>query len=380
MSAWTNLRHHAGVLHRRWFPERQIILRQNDSVKAIRLAPGLQLLAAGALLIGAVWTAGATGAYLASRIAVADVRWENDQLRVGYRVVSRLKEDAASAEIRARELERQIDEARQEWRAMLAARDRRVSAAQAESQAAVAARDALAARLAENEQRMRVTTAKRDEAVSRLTDETRRSIGEVERIVGAARLDLKRLVPPHADGRRQNSGGPFVPWNTQPGDQPQAAPAAATPDIARLGELLRLLRSMPLSAPLHDFAITSPFGYRSDPFNGEAAIHEGIDLQAPFRTPVRAAAPGRVIFAGRHQSYGNMIEIEHGFNIRTRYAHLDRISVAEGDKITLQQQIGLLGETGRASGPHLHYEVLVDGHPNDPLNFLKAASDVRKKP
>ncbi len=75
-----------------------------------------------------------------------------------------------------------------------------------------------------------------------------------------------------------------------------------------------------------------------------------------------------------------MVEIEHGFNLRTRYAHLDRISVAEGDKITLQQQIGLLGETGRASGPHLHYEVLVDGRPNDPLNFLKAASDVRKKP
>jgi murein DD-endopeptidase MepM/ murein hydrolase activator NlpD len=380
MSAWTSLRHRAGDLARRWFPERQIILRQHDSVKAIRLAPGIQLVAACALLVGALWTAGATGAYLASRIAVADVRWENDQLRVGYRFVDRLKEDAASAEIRARELERQIDEARVEWRATLAARDRRINATQAESQAAVAARDALAARLAESEQRMRLTTAKRDEAVSRLTDETRRSISEVERIVGAARLDLKRLVPQRADGRRQNSGGPFVPWNMQTGDQPQAAPAATTPDIVRLDELLRLLRSMPLSAPVHDFAITSAFGYRTDPFNGEAAIHEGIDLQAPFRTPVRAAAAGRVVFAGRHQSYGNMVEIEHGFSIRTRYAHLDRISVAEGDKVTLQQQIGLLGESGRASGPHLHYEVLVDGHPNDPLNFLKAASDVRKKP
>src|SRR5206468_596950 len=163
-------RHHAGDLARRWFPERQIILRQHDSVKAIRLAPGIQLIAASVLVTGALWTAGATGAYLASRIAVADVRWENDQLRVGYRFVDRL------------------------------------------------------------------------------TDEARRSISEVERIVGAARLDLKRLVPQRADGRRQNSGGPFVPWNKQTGDQPQAAaPAAATPDIARLDELLRLLRSMPLS-------------------------------------------------------------------------------------------------------------------------------------
>src|SRR5258708_28325333 len=145
MSAWTSLRHRAGDLARRWFPERQIILRQHDSVKAIRLAPGIQLVAACALLPGALWTAGATGAYLASRIAVADVRWENDQLRVGYRFVDRLKEDAASAEIRARELERQIDEARLEWRATLTAPDPAVRPAQAGTHAAGAARQGLAA-------------------------------------------------------------------------------------------------------------------------------------------------------------------------------------------------------------------------------------------
>jgi murein DD-endopeptidase MepM/ murein hydrolase activator NlpD len=361
MRAWTNLGHRAGERYRQWFPERQIILRQYDLVRAIRVAPSFQLLTAGALLVGTLWIMGATGGYLASRIAVAHVRWENAQLRVGNEAVSRLQEDAANAEGRARELAHQITEVLEE------------------SQAAVTARDALAARLAESERLMRVATAKRDEAVSRLTDETRRSINEVERIVGAARLDLNRLVPLRADGRPRNSGGPFVPWGPQAGDAPQPAPAPGTPDIARLGELLALLRSMPLSAPVHNFAITSPFGYRTDPFNGEPAIHEGIDLQARFRAPVRAAAPGRVVFAGRHPSYGNMVEIEHGFNIRTRYAHLDRVSVAVGDTITLQQQIGLLGESGRASGPHLHYEVLVDGHPNDPLNFLRAASDVHKK-
>ena len=136
MSAQTTLRHRAWELHRRWFPERQIILRQNDSVKAVRLAPSIQLLAACVFVAGTVWTAGATGGYLASRIAVADVRWENDQLRVGYRFVSRLKEDAASAETRAHELERQIEEARLEWQTVLAARDRRISAAPADSQAA----------------------------------------------------------------------------------------------------------------------------------------------------------------------------------------------------------------------------------------------------
>ena len=127
-----------------------------------------------------------------------------------------------------------------------------------------------------------------------------------------------------------------------------------------------------------DFSISSPFGYRKDPFNGQAALHEGIDLQAPRHTPVMATAPGRVVFAGKHSSYGLLVEIDHGNDIHTRYAHLDRIAVAVGDKVAFRQVIGLLGSTGRASGPHLHYEVLVDGRPHDPLNFLKAASNVRK--
>src|SRR5260221_8392862 len=163
MSAWTSLRRRAGDLARRWFPERQIILRQHDSVKAIRLAPGIQLVAACALLTGALWTAGATGAYLASRIAVADVRWDNDQLRVGYRFVDRLKEDAASAEIRARELERQIDEARLEWRGTPPPRDPRVNTTQAGSHAAGAARPAPPARAGGSEERKRPPTAKRDD-------------------------------------------------------------------------------------------------------------------------------------------------------------------------------------------------------------------------
>ncbi|MBV8169681.1 MAG: M23 family metallopeptidase, partial [Alphaproteobacteria bacterium] len=127
-----------------------------------------------------------------------------------------------------------------------------------------------------------------------------------------------------------------------------------------------------------EFTITSTFGYRHDPFNNLGALHEGIDMQAPLRTPVYATAPGKVVFAGWHASYGRMLEIDHGYGIRTRYAHLDRILVEDGADIVFGKEIGLIGSSGRTSGTHLHYEVLVDGRSRNPLNFLRATADVRK--
>ncbi len=279
-----------------------------------------------------------------------------------------LQQDAATAQSRAKELER-----------TLAATRQMLDQAQTARQAALRDRDALAARLSDTEKRMHAVSTEQEQALSRLTQETRRSIGEVERIINAVGVDPARLVP--QNGLEGHRGGPFVPWDAHLHTQkPPQSPLTDKygSDIARLEQLVQLLRTMPLAAPIHDFAISSPFGYRKDPFNGEAALHEGIDLQAPRGTPVTATAPGRVTFAGRHSSYGLMVEIEHGNDIHTRYAHLDRIAVKAGEKVEFRQVIGLLGSTGRASGPHVHYEVLVDGRPHDPLNFLKAASNVRK--
>lgn len=377
-------------LFARWFPERQIIVREKESVRAIRLAPKLQLLAACAVAIGGIWTVSATGAYVQGLFraihrqgGVASLP-ELPGVSAAPALGNASHADASTAE-QSGKPERQVFAAQEradELEGALTAARQMLDQAQAARLAALAERDSLAARLTDSETRMRVATTEHEAALNRLNQETRRSIAEVERIISAAGLDPARLAPQSvSDGRGQNRGGPFVPWNKRLSDlqKPQSRfPDRFDSDIARLDELKRLLRATPLAAPLNNFTVTSPFGRRTDPFNGEAAFHEGIDLQAPLHTPVTATAPGRVVFAGRSQSYGLMVEIEHSSDIHTRYAHLDRISVAAGQPIAFRQVVGLLGQTGRASGPHLHYEVLVDGQPHDPLNFLKAASNVRK--
>ena len=126
------------------------------------------------------------------------------------------------------------------------------------------------------------------------------------------------------------------------------------------------------------FEVTSGFGRRTDPFTSRPAIHEGIDFGSRARRPVYSTAPGRVSFVGWKGGFGKMVEIDHGLGLRTRYAHLRTIFVKRGQEVDFRERIGEVGSTGRSSGPHLHYEVLVDGRPRDPENFLRAGQYVFK--
>ncbi len=117
--------------------------------------------------------------------------------------------------------------------------------------------------------------------------------------------------------------------------------------------------------------VTAGFGERIDPFTGDGAFHPGIDIAAPTGTPVRAAADGIVLQSGRDEAgYGNEIVIDHGYGVDTRYGHLRRIFVVEGQEVTQGEVIGTVGMTGRATGPHLHYEVLVHETPVNPSKYL----------
>ena len=117
--------------------------------------------------------------------------------------------------------------------------------------------------------------------------------------------------------------------------------------------------------------IGSHFGPRIDPFGGGRAIHEGLDFVAEAGSDILAAAPGVVVKAGYHQEFGNMIEINHGGELITRYAHMASLKVAEGDVVRRGQTIGILGSTGRSTGPHLHFEVRIDNVPINPNKFLQ---------
>ena len=123
----------------------------------------------------------------------------------------------------------------------------------------------------------------------------------------------------------------------------------------------------PVSGPLG-----SAFGWRIDPINGHSALHTGLDFQATVGTPILAAAGGVVVAAELHPQYGNMVEVDHGNNLITRYAHASRLLVKKGDLVRRGQKIAEVGTTGRSTGPHLHFEVLVQGVQQDPQKFLNA--------
>jgi murein DD-endopeptidase MepM/ murein hydrolase activator NlpD len=116
--------------------------------------------------------------------------------------------------------------------------------------------------------------------------------------------------------------------------------------------------------------LTDTFGRRRDPFTGDAEFHTGLDISADKGEPVYATANGTVESAERSGSYGNMVVIGHGFGITTRYAHLDSFRVRTGDAVRRGEVVGFAGSTGRATGDHLHYEVLVYGRQLNPLQFL----------
>ena len=131
---------------------------------------------------------------------------------------------------------------------------------------------------------------------------------------------------------------------------------------------------LPTSQPVSVGYNASSFGWRFDPFNGRSTFHEGIDFAAPTGTPIAAAAGGVVVTSEYHHQFGNLLEVDHGNGIVSRYAHASRLLVRTGDIVRRAQHIADIGATGRSTGAHLHFEVLVAGVPQDPSKFLAAGA------
>lgn len=134
-------------------------------------------------------------------------------------------------------------------------------------------------------------------------------------------------------------------------------------------------RDLPFARPAQA-RTTSGYGVRFDPFNGRLAIHQGQDFAAPLNTPILAAGPGVVAYAGVRSGYGNTVEIDHGGGFKTRYAHLNSLAVQTGQSVSVGQRIGAMGTTGRSTGVHLHYEVWLNGRPQNPARFLRAGDQL----
>lgn len=218
--------------------------------------------------------------------------------------------------------------------------------------------------------------------IERLNERTRLSLDVIEKTVAMTGLDVDAMIA-QVDHSHLGQGGPFVPAADEAANFAPSAQLGETVNMLegrlnRWSALQVLLASLPLTAPVDQYRISSGYGSRKDPVNGRKAQHRAVDFAAPTGSSIYATAPGKVVFAGWRGRYGRTVEIDHGHGIRTRYAHLRKILVKAGQEVDHRQKIGLVGNSGRSTGPHVHYEVRYKNQARNPMKFLKAGRYVFK--
>jgi len=218
-----------------------------------------------------------------------------------------------------------------------------------------------------------------EDVVVALIEKTDRQIKRAERMLGLAGLgpdEMAALGAPPSEGQ----GGPYFALDFEGGSaQDLEVNVATLSDKAdRWQALDEVMACAPWIPPVDNYHFTSRFGKRRDPINGKMAMHKGVDLAGWPKTPVYATAPGEVVYSGRDGKYGKSIVIDHGCGITTRYAHLHTILVKKGDVVPHRFEIAKMGSTGRSTGPHIHYEIMINGKPVDPAKFFEAGRLVFK--
>lgn len=203
-----------------------------------------------------------------------------------------------------------------------------------------------------------------------------RQISELRNVIQSTGIDPDAIITPaKISNIALAQGGPFI--------EAEAGSAAGTRFyqhadraanvIDELAALQSAMKHLPLSSPLTvTRRFTSGFGVRRDPISGRHASHHGIDFAAPWASPVTATGAGIVKYAGTRSGFGRLVEIDHGNGFVTRYAHMNRITVKTGQKVGLHDKVGELGNSGRSTGPHVHYEVHYKKRPVNPRRFIEA--------
>ncbi len=204
-------------------------------------------------------------------------------------------------------------------------------------------------------------------------------INEFESLIAdTGTVDSKTFMARVLPESERAIGGPYIPLKseTEQQDNLNRQIYRISANLTRLSGLHKSLANIPLARPIHDFRITSDFGARLDPFKKRVAFHSGLDFGTANGTPIHATLPGIISQAGYKGPYGLVIEIDHGNGFRTRYGHLARARVRVGQPVEFQQHIGDAGNSGRSTGPHLHYEIWFDGQVRDPRPFIDAGRQI----
>ena len=351
-------------------------------MRAFRISTARQLSLAGVAAAVCGWTLFATGA-----MAVDALSGSAGEREAG-RTITRYERQIADREARLQSAVAQLDEVGGSAVGLARSVESRHAALASlltdmsdvpGAQAALTPARVEVAEAISPEDRIRLIRMDQDRILARADTFARSRAERVRLAFRMAGLDASAFAS------NTGSGGPLVQ-----GDDPRALAAVLDVDEAfaqriqraslGLAEMRRLdgaAEQAPFTQPVAQPRRTSGFGGRLDPFNGASAFHAGIDFGGAHRTPINATAPGTVAYVGQRSGYGNVVEIDHGRGLKTRYAHLAAASVRPGQRVALGQRVGAMGSTGRSTGTHLHYEIWVDGRVQNPDRFLRAGEQVR---
>ncbi|MDP3174985.1 MAG: peptidoglycan DD-metalloendopeptidase family protein [Phenylobacterium sp.] len=368
------------------FPERHLYVRSGGEMRAFVLSPNKQMGGAAAIAAAALWMGVSTTALFigaispssadqeAARVQAKYERWIADRQARLNSAVAQLNAADGSINGIAMEVEKR--------HTALALLLTDVKGAPGAAEAlAPAINRALAAPNANPLRRVEMVRLSQE----RLLDAAETfAKGRAQRLRLAFRL--AGLSPANYVRESGSLGGPLIEAK-----DPRALAAILDVDesfaervqqaakgLSEVRTLSAAAETLPFSRPTEGTPQTSGFGVRFDPFTGRPAFHSGLDFAGATMTPIQATGPGVVSFTGPRAGYGNAIEIDHGRGLKTRYAHLQSIGVRVGQKVAVGQRIGGMGSTGRSTGTHLHYEVWVNGRPQNPDRFVKAGRYVHE--
>lgn len=345
------------------FHPREIHLHDASGVRHIRVSTRVQLAGAGLATVLLGWTLAATGAVVLGSAGVgsrdAEIARRDHQIAAMKAEVDKIKQSADAVADRV--------EARQQLLAgLLSGKGDPVQLAALMPEAGEDA--AISGHYADALDPLAEVEGKQREFASQAATAAESRYRETQALLKRLGLNSGRFVRQS----RLAMGGPYEPV----GQDSDPAFRQLFASWTKVNTLERGMLSVPALKPVRNFAFTSNFGVRYDPFNGGAAMHSGVDLAGPVGEPIYATADGVVGKAAWWGGYGNMIDISHGRGIETRYGHLSKILVKEGQKVKRGDLIALMGSTGRSTGSHLHYEVRIDGRAVNPVPFLQSAEQL----
>ncbi|MEM7617186.1 MAG: M23 family metallopeptidase [Pseudomonadota bacterium] len=389
-----------------FFRYRKILVISDKEIKTIPLAPKLQLLAVIVIMISLIWISYSSGKYFAyqnliilkdQQIINTNLTNENLQHQVTDLHNNFVQLDEYFMEI-------QNIKERANKRIVLSSDSKDFYSATTESPLDInlsMANDEL-----NNEEALIQTKIIENKAKSLLLslfNQVNQQIRNFESVVSSTKLDINSIAQNNKRLREykaksnvkdinleefndvshniiQNQGGPYLPADSEGDVVNDAMPYLFHDNLSNninyLIELERLIQYLPVGRPIGKAVVTSNFGYRIDPFKKKRAKHNGIDFVGKYKAEIYSSAPGYVLRAKRNGAYGLFVEIQHDNNMKTRYGHLSKILVKKGDFVKRGSVVGLQGNTGRSTGPHLHYETLYKNKPLNPFNFIQAGKNV----